>query len=207
MPARVDHDERRRTIIDGLLDVAARDGLHAVTLRAVADAAGVSLRLVQYYFDDKTALLHAGLHHLETTSNQHWEQRINDLGPTATPREILETYFDEALPTDDRSRRFHIVFTAYATLAITDPTLARTPFVDGPRRIQATITDVLATARTAGELDADIDAEREAQRLIAFEHGLGTGILIGLHSVDSASTLVSYHLDQLFGHRAASSGR
>ncbi|MCF3941420.1 TetR family transcriptional regulator C-terminal domain-containing protein [Gordonia sp. Z-3] len=198
MPARVDHDQRRRTIIDGLLDVAARDGLHAVTLRAVAEAAGVSLRLVQYYFDDKNALLHAGLHHLEAMSNERWEERIVSLGPTATTREILETYFDEALPTDARSRRFHIVFTAYATLAITDPSLARTPFVEGPRRLQATVADLLKTACSAGEIDSDISPEREAQRLIAFEHGLGTGILIGLHTVESAHGLFRYHLDQLF---------
>ncbi|MGB3771211.1 MAG: TetR family transcriptional regulator C-terminal domain-containing protein [Rhodococcus sp. (in: high G+C Gram-positive bacteria)] len=198
MPARVDHDERRRTIIDGLLEVAARDGLHAVTLRAVADAAGVSLRLVQYYFDDKSSLLHAGLHHLETTSKQRWEQRIADLGPTATPREVLETYFEEALPTDDSSRRFHTVFTAYTALAVTDSALARTPFVEGPRRIQATIADMLSTARAEGDIGPDIDPEREAQRLTAFEHGLGTGLLIGLHTVESANYLFRYHLDQLF---------
>jgi len=201
MPARVDHDERRRTIIDGLLDVAARDGLHAVTLRAVAVAAGVSLRLVQYYFDDKSALMHTGLLHLESLSNRRWDQRIADLGPTATPREVLGAYFDEALPTDDRSRRFHIVFTAYAALAITDPALARTAFVDGPRRIQATITALLATAQAAGEIDADIDPEREAKRLTAFEHGLGAGVLIGLHTPETAADLVRYHLDQLFTRR------
>ena len=201
MPARVDDDERRRTIVEGLLDVAARDGLHAVTLRAVADAAGVSLRLVQYYFDDKSALLHAGLLHLETLSHRRWDQRIADLGPTATPREILETYFEEALPTDDHSRRFHIVFTAYTALAITDPALARTPFVDGPRRIHDTIADLLATAQAAGDLDADIDPEREAHRLAAFEHGLGAGVLIGLHTAESAADLVRYHLDQLFSQQ------
>ncbi|MDZ5697470.1 helix-turn-helix domain-containing protein [Chelativorans sp. M5D2P16] len=36
--------------------VASHEGLHAVSFRAVATEAGVSLRLVQYYFGTKAGL-------------------------------------------------------------------------------------------------------------------------------------------------------
>ena len=57
MPKRVDHEERRRQIADALLRTAARRGLHATGMREVAAEAGVSLRLVQYYFGTKEELM------------------------------------------------------------------------------------------------------------------------------------------------------
>ena len=57
MPKRVDHEERRRQIADALLRTAATRGLHAAGMREVAAEAGVSLRLVQYYFGTKEELM------------------------------------------------------------------------------------------------------------------------------------------------------
>ena len=64
VPKRVDHEERRRQIADALLRVAATRGLHATGMREVAAEAGVSLRLVQYYFGTKEELLLAAMQHL-----------------------------------------------------------------------------------------------------------------------------------------------
>lgn len=44
-PRAADHTVRRTQITYALVRVAARDGLHAVTTEA-----GISLRLIQYYF-------------------------------------------------------------------------------------------------------------------------------------------------------------
>lgn len=52
--------QRREETTTRILDVAealfARDGLHGVTLKAVAKAAGVDTALLHYYFDDKNRL-------------------------------------------------------------------------------------------------------------------------------------------------------
>lgn len=198
MPVQVDHEARRAQIITGLLAVAAKDGLHQVTMRSAAQAAGVSLRLVQYYFGSKAQLLHAALQHLEQQSTQRWNDRMNTLPPDVGHRAVLEAYFDEALPIDDTSRAFHVVFSAYTALAMTDEALARQPFVDGPRRIQRQVADILTRAREDGQIAEDADPDAEAARLVAFEHGLGAGILIGQHTTATARRLVKYHLDELF---------
>jgi len=57
VPKRVDHEERRRQIADALVRAAAARGLHATGMREVAAEAGVSLRLVQYYFGTREALM------------------------------------------------------------------------------------------------------------------------------------------------------
>ena len=53
--------DREADILDAALAVLARDGIGGVSMRAVAQAAGVSLGLANYYFTDKTTLVCAAL--------------------------------------------------------------------------------------------------------------------------------------------------
>jgi len=64
MPKLVDHELRRRQIADALLRVAAARGLHQAGLREVAAEAGLSVRLIQYYFGTKEQLLLYATHQL-----------------------------------------------------------------------------------------------------------------------------------------------
>lgn len=64
MTARLSADVRRRSLIEAGLDVAARSGIGAVTVRAVADEAAVSLGVVHYCFENKEALVTAMGEHL-----------------------------------------------------------------------------------------------------------------------------------------------
>ncbi|RZQ65981.1 TetR/AcrR family transcriptional regulator [Amycolatopsis suaedae] len=189
MPKTVDHAERRAHIIDALVRLAGRVGLHEVTMRSVAAEAGVSLRLVQYYFETKAGLLHTALLRLEEQSMARWAERLDQ----PTPRRAVEELLAEALPTDERSRAFHLMWTSYAVLAMTDADLARQPFVDGPKRLEAQLAELLRGARLADGRDPDT----EAARLLALSHGLGTSVLIGHRSADSAAEILAYHVDQV----------
>lgn len=199
MPKTVDHDERRAQIADGLVRVAGRQGLHAVTMRSVAAESGVSLRLVQYYFQSKARLMHFTLEHLEQQSNERWAERLSQLPSPPPPRAFIEEFLVEALPTDEQSRTFHLVWTSYAVLAMTDPELAEQPFVEGPNRLERQLADVMKQAQSDGELDAEPEATSEAARLVSLSHGLGTSVLVGQRTAESASTVLKYHLDHLFG--------
>ncbi|MGW1143974.1 TetR/AcrR family transcriptional regulator, partial [Streptomyces sp. NPDC002454] len=86
MPKRVDHAVRRAEITDALLRVAARRGLHAVGMRDVAAEAGVSLRLVQYYFETKEKLLLHGLERLTARFGQRVAERVRGAGDPPGPR-------------------------------------------------------------------------------------------------------------------------
>jgi AcrR family transcriptional regulator len=198
VPKRVDHDQRRAHIIDALVRVAAREGLHAVTLRAVAAEAGMSLNLVQYYFDTKAALTHAALERLEQQSHERWTARLAGLPQPPTPQAFIEAFLAEALPTDAESRAFHLVWTSYAVLAMTDPDLAARPFVAGPNRLERQLTDVLREAQRSGALGRERDGGSEAARLLALSHGLGTSVLVGQRAPETAMAILRTHLDQLF---------
>ncbi|MEU3269714.1 TetR/AcrR family transcriptional regulator [Saccharomonospora sp. NPDC006951] len=207
MPRTVDHAERRATIVEALLRIAGRDGLHTVTLRGVAAEAGVSLRLVQYYFHTKQQLLKATLDQLEHDSRSRWATRLAAIPEPRTARATIETLLAEALPTDEPSRTFHVVWTSYAVLAMTDGTLAAQPFVAGPNLLREQLTALFESARSSGELPGHGDSAKEASGLLALAHGLGTSVLVGQHSPAEAEGVLRYHLDGLFGRAALTPGK
>ncbi|MBT2420734.1 TetR/AcrR family transcriptional regulator [Streptomyces sp. ISL-22] len=198
MPRTADHAQRRSQITEGLIRVAARDGVHAVTMRAVAAEAGVSLRLVQYYFETKGRLMLAALRHLEQQSHDRWAARLSALPDPPSQRARVEALLTEALPTDEASRTFHILWTSCAMLAMTDPDLAAQPFAEGPDRLEAQLADLLRQAQAEGGLAEAADPDVEATRLLALSHGLGTSVLVGRRTPDAAMEALGYHLDWLF---------
>ncbi|MFI8850364.1 TetR/AcrR family transcriptional regulator [Streptomyces sp. NPDC053499] len=198
MPKRVDHGQRRAHIIEALVRVAAAEGLHAVTMRAVAAEAGMSLNLVQYYFDTKAQLMHAALERLEQQSHARWSARLAQLPQPGTPQAFVETFLAEALPTDEESRAFHLVWTSYAVLAMTDPELAAQPFVEGPDRLERQLTAVLQQAKEESAVDRSWDAATEAAHLLTLAHGLGTSVLVGQRGAEAAIRVLRAHLDRLF---------
>ncbi len=185
-------------IADGLVRVAGRDGLHAVTMRSVAAESGVSLRLVQYYFETKAQLMNFVLEYLERQSNERWAARLAEGAGHRSARAMIEAFLAEALPTEEKSRVFHVVFTSYAALAMTDRALAEQPFIEGPNRLERRLAEILKKAQTDGELDAELDASAEATSLLAINHGLGTSVLVGQRTAENAMAVLRYHLDRLF---------
>src|SRR5215469_3449562 len=149
MPRRVDHEERRRQIADALLRTAAARGLHATGMREVAAEAGVSLRLVQYYFGTKEELLLAGMQRLAARFGERAMARIRrtrEAGALSSPRAVIAAVMAEALPADDERRTFAVLNVAYFALALTDPALAIAPLV---KNTTAVIDVLAAQLRTA----------------------------------------------------------
>jgi len=57
MPARGDHDQRRRDVARIAADLVATGGLAAATHRRIAEASGASTTVVSHYFTDKHDLV------------------------------------------------------------------------------------------------------------------------------------------------------
>ncbi|MFF7279579.1 TetR/AcrR family transcriptional regulator [Streptomyces griseorubiginosus] len=198
MPKRVDHAERRTEIAEALIRIADRRGLHAVGMRDVAAEAGVSLRLVQYYFQTKEKLLLFGLERLAERFGERVAARVRAAGDSPGPRAMVEALLMAALPTDDESRTFHHLYTSYAVLAMTDGALAAQPFIKNPDAAEDALTGLLRQAQEAALLEPGVDARSEAAGLLAMSAGLGTGILVGQRSPQSATTVLNHHLDRVF---------
>ena len=198
MPKRVDHAERRAEIAEALVRVAGRRGLHAVGMRDVAAEAGVSLRLVQYYFETKEKLLLHGLRRLTERFGERVAALVRDAGDAPPPRVLVEALLTAALPTDLESRTFHLLHTSYAVLAVTDPALAAQPFLKDPDAAERVLTELLTQARESGLTRPGVDPETEATGLLAMSAGLGTSVLAGQRTPESAAAVLAYHLDRIF---------
>jgi AcrR family transcriptional regulator len=201
MPKRVDHEERRRQIADALLRTAATRGLHAAGMREVAAEAGVSLRLVQYYFGTKEELLLGAMQYLAARFSERAVARFRQAsgsGGPASPLDIIGAILTEALPADDERRTFTIVYTAYLALSLTDPALAIAPLVKNSGAVVDVVAAQLRAAQAAGDMPAQLDPDLEALSLITMSAGLGTSVLAGHSSVGQAQAVIDYHLHRLF---------
>jgi AcrR family transcriptional regulator len=203
VPKRVDHEERRRQISDALLRTAATRGLHATGMRDVAAEAGVSLRLVQYYFGTKEELLLAAMQHLAARFSERAVARFREAsgsGGPASPRDVIAAILTEGLPADDERRTFTVLYTAYFALSLTDPALAIDPLVRNSSAVIDVVAAQLRSAQAAGDTPAGLDPDLEALSLLAMSAGLGTSVLGGHSSPAQAQAVIDYHLDRLFPH-------
>lgn len=198
MPKRVDHEERRTQIAEALVRVGGRLGLHAVGMRDVAAEAGVSLRLVQYYFQTKEKLLFYGLQHLTDRFSARVGARLAAAGPEPGPRATIEALLLASLPVDEESRTFHLLYSSYAILSVTDESLAAQPFVKNPDAAENAITSLIEQSQEQGLADPGADARTEAISLLAMAATMGTSILVGQREPDSAIAVLHHHLDRIF---------
>ena len=201
MPKRVDHEARRRQIADALVRTAAARGLHATGMREVAAEAGVSLRLVQYYFGTKEELLLSAMQQLAVQFAERGMARIRRIRPAdgpASPRDVIAAILTEALPVDDERRTFTVVYTAYLALSLTDPALAISPLVRNSNAVIDVVATQLRAAQAAGDTPADLDPDLEAISLLAMSAGLGTSVIAGQSSPGQAQAVIDYHLRRLF---------
>lgn len=189
---------RKAQIIEAVERLLARGGVDAVTMRAVAGEAGVSLRLVQYYGKSKDELLTVTLDGLAGKSAQKWRARTQQV-EHSEPLNQVAAFFEEALPRDPESQGFHRVGVSLEALAITRPGIAGQAYQKHLSDLAEYLTDTLCR-------DTHLDGTQS--RLIALEvmalaHGLGTLLMADQLSQPEAQALVKDYLERLRPRLAA----
>jgi AcrR family transcriptional regulator len=205
MPKRVDHDVRRREIADALLRVAASRGLHAAGFREVAAEAGVSVRLVQYYFETKEQLLLFGLRRVGERFGERAAAGVPPspagasvhAAPTASHRDRIERVLLATLPLDENSRPLYVAYNQYFALALTEPALAAQPYARDPEVLAAWLADRLRDCQAEGLLPSDAPVADEVTALLAMTAGLGNAVLAGTRAPEDARRVLARQLDRL----------
>jgi AcrR family transcriptional regulator len=198
MPRKVDHEERRRHIVEALLRIAGTRGLDAVSLREVAQEAEVSMGAVQHYFSSKEEMLVYALSHwLSLSVHGGFTGRVRarlakQYAGDTSPHTILMALAAEYLPRHEPSRFDARLAVAFHSLAAFDPHLAKAA-IPAFAGFAGTLRALLANA------NAELDAEAEAQRLAALLDGLRMPVLVGALSHKHGLALVERHLHELYG--------
>lgn len=191
MPRKVDHGERRREIVDAVVRITVKGGLSAATFREVAAEAGVSVRLVQYYFGGKDELLLATQRHVAARSVERMRAAVqaSDGSPKAWLRAVLGSF----IPVDDDSRVAILMYVALHTESLIDPTVARPEAFEIVHSLQRVVADQLRR----GKLARGVDPELEAAVLTATVPSLAQSVLDGSSSSEQAFAVLEYALDRV----------
>ncbi len=194
VPRLVDHEVRRREITDAVRRVIVSGGLEGVTFQSVAAEAGISVRLVQYYFGTKNEFLLATHRSVMEDAGVRFGERLA-AHSDAAPREAIRTVLTELLPLDDRRREEAIVLGAFNSAAIVGRGLAAEETHAAPRALVTIVTHHL---RRAGNPDGTTDLD--AELVLAAVGGLAQGMLSGVYTEERAVELVDHLLERTLHH-------
>ncbi|MFE7225556.1 TetR/AcrR family transcriptional regulator [Nocardioides sp. NPDC057577] len=181
MPRTADHDGRRAQITTGVRELALLSGLGSVTVAGTAKAAGVSVGLVQHYYDSKESLLADTLSRLLIDI----EVRV-DAAITLAERDhariehMLGAGLLELLPLSPVHRDETYLRHAFAGLALDNPTLAEHQRAFD-RRFRDRITQAVRNGMECGEVIPDTDSLLEGEAAFALTQGLAARLLLDGH--------------------------
>ncbi|MEX9295472.1 TetR/AcrR family transcriptional regulator [Providencia alcalifaciens] len=197
MPKIVDHELRRKEIVESFLCLASTEGLENISLRNIASHARVSLRQVQYYFENKENLILAGLSHLEFSSHQSFNEKLQLKGTEANYKDKLKALFEAALPIDENSKMFHQLWTSYAMMAQRENSpISKEELNRSPIQVQALLEQILVDAKNSGEL-ISVNIECERNILLGLVNGLSAAVLSNILSKEESIQSFIYHIERL----------
>lgn len=165
MPAKLDHEARRRDVSAAVWRVLAAEGFGGLTLRAVATELNATTGLVTHYFPSKQALI---VHALELA-----EASTRSRVPVADKNgglESLRQALTAVLPLTPEGLEINRVWVSSWDAALADPEL-HTMEKARYRRWRARLKPLVQQAQADGDLPPD-DPDDLVAGLAAYTHGL-----------------------------------
>jgi len=189
MPKIIDHDARRRELVEASWNVIAKEGLEGLTMRKIAAAANCTTGRITHYFANREALVLASLQSAYDAS----AVRLNEIiAADLEPLEKLRRAVEETLPLDQQRLNEWRVWIAYWGAATTDPELAQQNDTNHERWLEAMIPLVHNVAPAS-------DARHETYFLLGLIDGLGLRAAVNptKENANAARAALSDYLNQL----------
>lgn len=196
MPKQVDHRGRREAIARALWRVVEQRGVGQLTMRVVAQEAGMSLGQLQHYFASRTAMLSFAMELASEQTSARVRRGLDRLGDRPHPSEVLRLTLAEMLPLHPDARATSRMSAAYTLEALHDDAVheqARHGLVQG----RALVEQLVRRAIDDGDIDPDRDPATETDLLLALT-GFTTLIELDVVSSEDALAAIDLHLGRLF---------
>ncbi len=197
------HEQRRRDILDAVFTIVDTEGTEQVSIRRVADAAGVSVGRVQHYFRTKDDLLAEAF----TTINSHGtgrvHERLSSEDSAADPQRVLTVMLGELIPRTADDCRLVRVAQAFETYAHTRPQL-KERLTQGYDELAALLAHLLHASvhPQTGDAEHVLETFRtDAYELLALATGLAGLVVIGNLDAQQAHTIATTRLDEVLSAR------
>ena len=183
MPKLIDHRMRSTEITEAAWRVLVRSGARAVSVRNVAQEAGLATGSLRRAFPTQASLLAACLHLM----GQRVAIRIGELPSQPDPVDSAVAALSETLPLDTERRTEMEVYLTLGTVALSDPEL-RQSYLEQSRSLKSLCHDIVNALLPPGS----DDVEREGIHLAALVDGLALHVLHGEGAAQALDVLQSY---------------
>ena len=194
MPKIVDHDERRRVIVEALWRVVARDGAHEVSVRHVAAEAGMPKSSIGHYVGTMPQLLGLAIDQLVQENTDY----MLSLDPLVLDADKATEVLYTLVPVSERRRHMSGVWLLLASQAGADA-----EFSDVLHRLNVSIveglSDLLRGMQQQALMDASRDVDIEVRRLHALIDGLALQCMTdpSLRSEKDVRTILRHEVARL----------
>ncbi|TDL38132.1 TetR/AcrR family transcriptional regulator [Kocuria rosea] len=167
MPKVVNHEARRREIIDVVWRLIATDGLEAVTTRRIAEASGYANGVLLYYFKNKDEVITAAFEYVFDATNA----RVDAICPDRYGLPGLRMLCLEVMPLDHTRYLEARIVIAFWQQALSSPERS-VLFRERMLQWREEMSTRLEQARIDGDVSADVDIAATVDELMAMLMGL-----------------------------------
>lgn len=197
MPKVVDHEQRRKRLVEAVWALAVRGGIEQVTLRKVADEAGVSMGQVQHYYSSMQALIRDALDRATRAVNASIEEAVRTAGAT-DPETVLRVCLHALVGPDEAGTRLMRFSLAAAGRAVSDPTTASI-LAPGDDELISFTAGLIAAARQERGGGPGGSERVDADICWSLATSLGVDVALGYRTPDAAARVLDHHIDQVLG--------
>jgi len=167
MPKVVDHEARRREIIDVVWRLIATDGLEAVTTRRIAEASGYANGVLLYYFKNKDEVITAAFEYVFDATNA----RVDAVCPDRYGLPGLRVLCLEVMPLDHTRYLEARIVIAFWQQALSSPERSAL-FRERMMQWREEMSTRLEQAQADGDVSSDVDIAATVDELMAMLMGL-----------------------------------
>ena len=184
MARKKDQAARRQQLVSATIELIAEHGIEALTLAAIAGRAGVSPRLVAYYYADLESLVQEAH---EAAAGRYYWARLRALDETAGPEQRLLQLIGSGLPRPP-DRQLSQVLNELSVSASRSQAHARLMSELFEREVSLYLS-VLQAGEAGGVFRLSQPALTVARNLVALEDAYGFHLLAKISPVDPATAL------------------
>ena len=174
-------------ILAGVWQVIATRGIAAVSVRSVAEAAGVSPGRVQYYFTAKTELVRASAELMLRGAADHHSEALGPRDDPTTLKSLLMHAFGPAAS----SRTGMAVYYSYVAAAVSDPWIADL-LAEAKKGLVDAVADCLAA-----QCPQVADPGSVAWELVLLSDGAAQAVFLGALTEGNGRALIEAALRRL----------
>ncbi|RLK55035.1 TetR/AcrR family transcriptional regulator [Actinokineospora cianjurensis] len=196
MPKVIDHDQRRREIVEVAKRLIAAGGFEAATMRSIVTAAGFANGALKHYFANKDGIIAATFESVLRET----DTRVSTLDPSATPADALRGFVEAAMPLDE-----HRITSARVLLVLWEHSVANPDLARQYRELltawRAELTRRIAAACTQGRTPESPTVGTLADEIISVTIGANVASL--MHPVGDLVDRYSDYVDSVLTRIAA----